>query len=125
MATTTVTSSNFKSLLGKPGIVLLDWWAPWCGPCRRFTPIFEAAALQHSDLTWGKVNTEEEPTLASAFRIRSIPTLMAFRDGVLLFEQPGLIPAQGLERLVRELRGIDMNEVRRKLHEQRAQQPAR
>lgn len=125
MATTTVTSSNFKSLVSKPGIVLLDWWAPWCGPCKRFAPIFEAAALKHPGLTWGKVNTEEEPSLAGAFNIRSIPTLMAFRDGVLLFEQPGMLPPQGVEKLVNELQKIDMSEVRRKIDQQRAQQTAR
>jgi thioredoxin 1 len=125
MATTTVTAGNFKSLVSKPGIVILDWWAPWCGPCKRFAPIFEAAALKHPEITWGKVNTEEEPSLAGAFNIRSIPTLMAFRDGVLLFEQPGMLPPQGVEKLVAELQKIDMGEVRRKIDQQRAQQVAR
>jgi thioredoxin 1 len=122
MATQNITSSSFKTILQQPGIVVLDWWAPWCGPCKRFAPIFEAASVKYPDITWGKINTDEETSLAGAFQIRSIPTLMAFRDGVLLFEQPGMLPSSALDKLVTELRKLDMGEVRRKLSEQ---QPAR
>ena len=94
--TTEVRADNFEALLKREGIVFIDWWAPWCGPCRRFGPIFEAAAQKHPDITWGKVNTDAEQDLAGEFAIRSIPTLMAFRDGVLVFEQPGMLPAAAL-----------------------------
>lgn len=114
MAAVQISESNFKSTVNRSGIVILDWWAPWCGPCRAFAPTFEAAARKHPDITWGKVNTEEEPRLAGAFQVRSIPTLMAFRDGILVFEQPGMLPAAALEQLVSALRGLDMAEVKRK-----------
>ncbi len=113
--TTEVRADNFEALLKREGIVFIDWWAPWCGPCRRFGPIFEAAAQKHPDITWGKVNTDAEQDLAGEFAIRSIPTLMAFRDGVLVFEQPGMLPAAALEQLVKAIRDLDMTEVRRSI----------
>ena len=109
-----VDEQNFEGLI-KQGIVLLDWWAAWCGPCRAFAPIFEAAATRHPDVTFGKVDTEAEPGLASAFGIRAIPTLMAFRDGVLIFERPGLLPAAALDQLIAQIRALDMDDVRREL----------
>jgi len=117
MSTSTkrVTDKNFQELVDKDGIVLLDWWAPWCGPCRVFGPVFEKAAAKHTDIMFGKVNTEEEQGLAATFGIRSIPTLMVFRDRVLVFSQPGALPGASLEELIGKVRALDMREVRRKV----------
>ena len=114
-ATTEIGAANFETIMKREGIILIDWWAPWCGPCRMFAPIFEAAATKHPDLTWGKVNTDAEQDLAGNFEIRSIPTLMAFRDGILVFEQPGMLPAAALESLVAQIRALDMDDVRRQI----------
>jgi thioredoxin 1 len=112
--TTTVelNSENFKQVVEKDGIVLIDWWAPWCGPCRSFGPTYEKAAQQNPDITFGKVNTEDQPDLAGAFDIRSIPTLMILRDKVLLFSQPGALPEAALQDLIRQVRALDMEKVR-------------
>ena len=114
-ATTEIGAANFETIMKREGIVLIDWWAPWCGPCRMFAPIFEAAASKHPDITWGKVNTDAEQDLAGNFEIRSIPTLMAFRDGILVFEQPGMLPAAALESLVAQIRALDMDDVRKQI----------
>ena len=119
MAVVHVTERNFETSIER-GIVLLDWWAGWCGPCRMFAPIFEAASERHADVVFGKVDTEAEPALASAFDIRAIPTLMVLRDGVLLLSQPGVLPAAAIDELIARARELDMVEVRRQMEPQAA-----
>ena len=111
-ATVEVTSENFKQLVERDGIVLLDWWAAWCGPCRMFAPVFEKASQAHPDITFAKVDTDAEQLISAQAGIRSIPTLMAFRDGVLLFDQAGALPGPALEQLIAKLREVDMDDVR-------------
>ncbi len=110
-----VTTENFATTVQKPGIVLLDWWATWCGPCRSFAPVFEAAAATHKDIVFGKIDTDAQPDLSASFQIRSIPTLMVFRDGILVFAQPGALRPPALAELITKVRALDMAEVRRKV----------
>jgi thioredoxin 1 len=124
VATVNLTHDTFESTVTADGITLVDWWASWCGPCRMFAPVFESASEQHPDITFGKVDTEAQPELAGAARIMSIPTLMAFRDGVLVFSQPGALPAAALEQVISAVRELDMDDVRRQIDEQQRAQPA-
>jgi thioredoxin 1 len=124
MSTTGLTTETFEQTITGDGIVMVDWWAAWCGPCRRFAPVFEQASERHTDIVFAKVDTEAEQQLAAAARISSIPTLMAFRDGILVFSQPGALPSAALEELITALRALDMDEVRSKVAHQRDGKPA-
>ncbi len=115
MSTVAVTEETFEDTVAGPGITLVDWWASWCGPCRMFAPVFQAASEKHPDITFGKVDTEDQSALSAAAQITSIPTLMAFRDGVLVFSQPGALPAASLEKVIQAVRELDMDEIRGKI----------
>src|SRR5205823_437067 len=117
MATANLTKDAFQETVEKNGIVLVDWWAAWCGPCRAFGPVFERVSGKHPDAVFAKVDTEAEQELAAAFGIRSIPTLMIFRDRVLLYAEPGALPEGALEELVGKVKALDMDDVRRRIAE--------
>ncbi|MFG1905124.1 thioredoxin [Kribbella sp. NPDC048928] len=112
MATVELTQDNFNEVVGGDGLVLVDFWAEWCGPCKMFGPVYEKSSEDHGDITFGKVDTEAQGELAQAFQISSIPTLMAVRDGVVLYSQAGALPAASLEDLIGQLRAVDMEEVK-------------
>ena len=118
MSTIALTEDTFEETVTKPGITLVDWWASWCGPCRMFAPVFQAASEKHQDITFGKIDTEDQQGLSAAARITSIPTLMAFRDGILVFSQPGALPAASLEQLIQAVRDLDMDKVRAEVAQQ-------
>jgi thioredoxin 1 len=114
MATVAVTQETFTETIGDEGITLIDFWATWCPPCRAFAPIFERASEKHTDITFAKIDTDAEQMLAAEFDIRSIPTIMAVRDGIVVFSQPGALPERALESLIEQVRALDMEDVRAK-----------
>jgi len=124
VATINLTSENFKETIDNNGIVLVDFWAEWCGPCKMFAPIFQEVSEKYEDIVFGKVNTEEEQQLAAMFQIRSIPTLMIFRDQIVIFAQPGMLPGSALEEIIQKARDLDMDMVRAEVAKQQAEQNA-
>jgi thioredoxin 1 len=122
VATVELTDSNFEDVITKNDIVIVDFWAPWCGPCRSFAPVFEQVSEKYPGVVFAKVNTEEQQALAGHFQIRSIPTLMVFRDQVILYSQPGALPAASLTQIVEKTQALDMAEVHRQIEQQNAGQ---
>jgi thioredoxin 1 len=118
MATTELTLETFEDTVAREGITLVDFWAGWCGPCRMFAPIFEEAAVENPDVVFGKVDTEAQQELAGGLQIMSIPTLMVFRDGILLYSQPGALPKAALDDIITQARALDMDEVRQKVEQE-------
>lgn len=124
MATVNLTKDTFEGIITGNDIVLLDFWAPWCGPCKQFTPVFESISETHPDIVFAKINTEEEQELGGHFNIRSIPTLMAFREQIIVFSQAGALPPAGLETVIEKVSALDMDDVRRQVAEQQKSQEA-
>lgn len=120
MATKDLTQESFQETIENNDIVLVDWWADWCGPCKMFAPVYDEVSAKHDDIVFGKIDTEDQQQLAAAAGISSIPTLMAFRENVLVFSQPGAINAQQLDHLIEQVRGLDMAEVHKQVEEARA-----
>jgi thioredoxin 1 len=117
MSTTEITSENFQSVIENNDIVILDCWASWCGPCRGFAPVYEAASERHPGVVWAKLDTESQPELAAAFDIQSIPTVMVFRQNILLFRQAGALPGRALDEIVGKVQSLDMDDIRKQIEE--------
>ena len=122
MATVDATAESFNDLISNNGFVIVDFWAPWCGPCKGFAPLYEELSEKYPDIVFAKVNTEEEQALASEFQIRSIPTLMIFRDQIILFSQPGAPQGKQMEQIIEQAQGLDMDEVRKDIEKQQAEE---
>ena len=120
MALENLTAENFNEKVQQNQIVILDFWAPWCGPCRQFAPIFEETAKEYPDILFGKINTEEQQDLAAYFQIRSIPTVMAMKEGIVVFSQPGLLPKEALVDIIKQLKELDMDKVREEIEKEQA-----
>jgi thioredoxin 1 len=122
MSTINLTEETFDETVGKQGIVLIDWWAAWCGPCRAFAPVYEQVSKSHPEAVFAKVDTESEPALAAAFNVQAIPTLSILRDGMLIFHRPGMLPAKSLEDLIKQAGALDMEALKKEAEEERAKE---
>jgi len=122
MALENLTSQNFNEKVQENQILIFDFWAPWCGPCRQFAPIFEETSKEYPDILFGKINTEEEQELGAYFQIRSIPTIMAMKEGIIVFSQPGMLPKEALKDIIKQVQELDMDMVRAQIEKEQAEQ---